>query len=114
VAVGSNVGLTTRIQRMMQAAHGAPVMWVNVISVLSSGPYAEPNMQKWDNALMKSCPKYPNMRVFDWAALARPWMFINDGIHYTSAGYTVRAKDIADGLARAFPQGGPSSACEVQ
>jgi peptidoglycan/LPS O-acetylase OafA/YrhL/lysophospholipase L1-like esterase len=114
VAVGSNVGLTTRIQRMMQAAHGAPVMWVNVISLLSSGPYEEPNMQKWDNALMKSCSKYPNMRVFDWAALARPWMFINDGIHYTSAGYTVRAKDIADGLAEAFPQSGPSSGCEVQ
>jgi peptidoglycan/LPS O-acetylase OafA/YrhL len=114
VAVGSNVGLMTRIQRMMQAANGAPVMWVNVISRLSSGPYAEANMEKWDQDLLRACPRYSNMRVFDWAALARPWMFISDEIHYTSAGYAVRAKDIADGLAHAFPQAGQSAGCEVQ
>jgi peptidoglycan/LPS O-acetylase OafA/YrhL/lysophospholipase L1-like esterase len=114
VAVGSNVGLATRIQRMMAQAQGMPVMWVNVISLLSSGPYADANMQKWDQALLTACPKYSNMRVFDWAALAKPWMFINDGIHYTSAGYAVRARDIADGLAEAFPQAGQSPGCEVQ
>ncbi len=114
VAVGSNVGLATRIQRMMAQAQGMPVMWVNVISLLSSGPYEEANMQKWDAALLRACPHYPNMRVLDWAALARPWMFINDGIHYTSPGYAVRARDIADGLARAFPQTGRSPGCEVE
>jgi peptidoglycan/LPS O-acetylase OafA/YrhL/lysophospholipase L1-like esterase len=114
VAVGSNVGLTTRIQRMMAQAQGMPVMWVNVISLLSSGPYEETNMQKWDAALLRACPKYPNMRVFDWAGLARRWMFISDGIHYTSPGYAVRAKDIANGLAKAFPQTGQSSGCEVE
>jgi peptidoglycan/LPS O-acetylase OafA/YrhL len=114
VAVGSNVGLATRIQRMMSQAQGMPVMWVNVISLLSSGPYEEANMQKWDTALLHACSRYPNMRVFDWAALARPWMFISDGIHYTSPGYAVRARDIADGLARAFPQSGPSQGCEVE
>jgi len=114
VAVGSNVGLMTRIQRMMAAAHGEPVMWVNVISLLSSGPYAEANMRKWDQTLLAACARYPNMRVLNWAALARrPW-FINDGIHYTSAGYAQRARVIADGLARAFPQGGRSASCVVQ
>jgi peptidoglycan/LPS O-acetylase OafA/YrhL len=114
VAVGSNVGLMTRIQRMMAAAHGEPVMWVNVISLLSSGPYAEPNMRKWDQTLLRACAKFPNMRVFDWAALAKRWWFINDGIHYTSAGYAQRARLIADGLARAFPQNGQSASCVVQ
>jgi lysophospholipase L1-like esterase len=99
---------------MMRAANGAPVMWVNVISRLSSGPYAEANMEKWDQALLRACPGYSNMRVFDWAALARPWMFISDEIHYTSAGYAVRAKDIADGLAHAFPQAGKSAGCIVR
>jgi lysophospholipase L1-like esterase len=113
VAVGSNVGLTTRINRMMSVARGGPVMWIEVVSLLSSGPYAEANMQKWDSALLKACARYPNMRVFDWPALARrPW-FISDGIHYTSAGYAVRGRDIAQGLAKAFPAGGSSSGCVV-
>jgi peptidoglycan/LPS O-acetylase OafA/YrhL len=114
VAVGSNVGLMTRVQRIMSAARGEPVMWVNVISLLSSGPYAESNMQKWNQTLLQACPRYPNMRVFDWAALAKPSWFINDGIHYTSAGYAQRSRLIADGLAMAFPASGPSSSCLVQ
>jgi peptidoglycan/LPS O-acetylase OafA/YrhL len=114
VAVGSNVGLMTRIQRMMSAARGEPVMWVNVISLLSSGPYAESNMQKWNQALLRACPRYPNMRVFDWAAVAKPSWFINDGIHYTSAGYAQRSRLIADGLAMAFPAGDQSGNCLVQ
>jgi peptidoglycan/LPS O-acetylase OafA/YrhL len=113
VAVGSNVGLAARIAEMMQVTRGEPVMWVNVISLLHSGPYAEANMLKWDNALMQACARYPNMRVFDWAALAKPGWFINDGIHYTSAGYEKRALFIADGLAMAFPAGGPTSSCQV-
>jgi len=114
VAVGSNVGLMTRIERMMAAAHGEPVLWVNIISLLSSGPYAEPNMRKWDQDLVRACVKYPNMRILDWADQAkRPW-FINDGIHYTSYGYAQRARIIADGLAAAFPQTGQSPGCVVQ
>jgi peptidoglycan/LPS O-acetylase OafA/YrhL len=113
VAVGSNVGLAARIQEMMQVTQGEPVMWVNVISLLNSGPYSEANMQKWNAALMQACPSYPNMRVFNWAALPQPGWFISDGIHYTSAGYEERALYIADGLALAFPQGGKSTSCLV-
>jgi peptidoglycan/LPS O-acetylase OafA/YrhL/lysophospholipase L1-like esterase len=113
VAVGSNVGLMTRIQRMMAAAHGEPVMWVNLRSLLASGPYSEANMLAWDNALLKACAKYPNMRVFNWAALAKAKWYISDGIHFTSAGYAVRAKLIAQALARAFPKTGASSGCLV-
>jgi peptidoglycan/LPS O-acetylase OafA/YrhL len=113
VAVGSNVGLAARITEMMQVTKGEPVMWVNVISLLHTGPYSEANMRKWDSALLAACAKYPNMRVFNWAALAQPPWFINDGIHYTSAGYEKRALYIADGLAEAFPADGPSQSCLV-
>ena len=113
VAVGSNVALATRISEMMQIARGEPVMWVNVISLLSSGPYAEANMQKWNDALEQACAQYPNMRVFNWAALPAPSWFISDGIHYTSDGYYERALYLADGLAMAFPQGGASKGCLV-
>ena len=105
VAAGSNWTLMYRIKRMMAVTKGEPVMWVNVKSLLSSGPYAEPNMRKWNQALLKACAMYPNMRVFNWASEARRKWFISDGIHYTSLGYRHRAKDIADALARAFPCG---------
>ncbi|MGO9218407.1 MAG: acyltransferase family protein [Streptosporangiaceae bacterium] len=113
VAVGSNVGLMTRIQRMMAAAHGEPVMWVNLRSLLASGPYSEANMVTWDNTLLKACAKYPNMRVFNWAALAKTKWYISDGIHFTSDGYAARGRLIAQALARAFPKTGQSSGCVV-
>jgi hypothetical protein len=103
VAVGSNVGLPARIQRMMSVIGHDPVLWVNVKTLLSSGPYAEANMQMWDNALLAACPSYPNMRVFDWAHLANPAWFTTDGIHYTSTGSAIRAAAIADALATGFP-----------
>jgi peptidoglycan/LPS O-acetylase OafA/YrhL len=109
VAVGSNVGLPARIQRMMSLIGDQPVMWVNVISLVASGPYAERNMQGWDQALLHACPSYPDMRVYDWAAVARPSWFIPDGIHYTPQGYAERSRLIADALARAFPQSQPGS-----
>jgi hypothetical protein len=51
---------------------------------------------------------YPNMRIFDWAAVARPRWFLPDGIHYTGAGCAHRALAIARALARAFPRGSHS------
>ena len=103
VAVGSNVSLPARIQRMMSVIGHEPVLWVNVKTLLSSGPYAEANMQMWDNALLAACPQYPNMRVFNWAHLANPDWFTTDGIHYTSTGSAVRSAAIADALATGFP-----------
>ncbi len=50
------------------------------------------------------------MRVFDWAAWAKPSYFIPDGIHYYTPGYIARTHLIARALVAAFPQGGPPSA----
>jgi len=113
VAIGSDVGRLARIEEMMSVAHGEPVMWVDVISTLTSGPYAEANMQLWNTALRQACRRYPNMRVFDWASLAQPSWFISDGIHYTPAGYAQRAEQIAQALAKAFPAKGHSKGCVV-
>jgi peptidoglycan/LPS O-acetylase OafA/YrhL/lysophospholipase L1-like esterase len=107
VAVGSPTSMATRIRWMMSVTRGQPVMWVNVKSLLASGPYAETNMLRWNRALLQACPRYPNMRVYDWAEAAKPGWFISDGIHYTSAGYAARAHLIASALADAFPQSQP-------
>jgi hypothetical protein len=114
VAVGSSVDLTARIQEMMSVAHSEPVMWVNTQTDLSSGPWSEANMQSWNNALVAACTAYPNMRIFNWAAMVRPGWHLSDGIHYTSQGYATRAHAIASALVRAFPAGAHSSRCIVK
>jgi hypothetical protein len=103
VAVGSNVGLAERIKRMMSVIGTQPVLWITVKSLLSSGPYSEHDMSLWDQALAGAQSKYPNMRVYDWASVVQDQWFINDKIHYTSAGYAARGELIADALAAAFP-----------
>ena len=113
VAAGSAVGLMTRIARMMSVIGKQPVLWVNVKTLVSSGPYAEANMQRWNTTLLRACSRYPNMRVFDWASVAQNGWFISDGIHYSSTGYAARARLIADALAKAFPATGPSAGCVV-
>src|SRR6185437_6425495 len=109
IAAGSTIDATARIDQMMAVAHGQPVMWVNTRTMLDSGPYANANERAWDAALVKALHKYPNMRIFNWAAKAKPSWFLSDGIHYNTLGCVIRAKAIADALPRAFPSAGHSS-----
>jgi hypothetical protein len=113
VYVGSSVSLMARIGEMMSAARGQPVLWVNAWTLLSSGPWSQANMRLWNQTLLRACAKYPNMRIFDWAAVARPRWFLPDGIHYTPDGYATRAREIANALALAFPRNGQSHSCVV-
>jgi peptidoglycan/LPS O-acetylase OafA/YrhL len=105
VYVGSNVGRSARIRKMMSVIGDQPVMWVEVKSLLSSGPYSEQDMMLWNQALQQEQQYYPNMRLYNWPAVVQNSWFINDGIHYTSYGYQQRAELIADALAAAFPAG---------
>ena len=109
VFVGSSVDDTERIELMMATIGNEPVMWVNVRSIVESGdPYSEENMAEWDKTLLSACRKYPNMRVYNWAADVQDAWFIEDGIHFTSPGYAARAALIAHALAHAFPANGES------
>jgi lysophospholipase L1-like esterase len=103
VAVGSAMSMPARITALMNLLSPQPVMWVNVITLLNSGPYAESMMQRWNRDLLQACAGYPNMRVYNWAAVANPSWFIPDGIHYTPYGYAQRSRDIAQAIAQAFP-----------
>ena len=111
----SPIGLSWRIAHMMAIIGHQPVMWVDVLTLLSSGPYSEAQMQKWNQALLAACPRHRSMRIYDWAAHAKRKWFIPDGIHYYSPGYVARAHDIARGLVKAFPKAEPASAsCVVR
>jgi hypothetical protein len=109
VEAGSAVGMTARIDSMMAAAHGEPVLWVNTRTELSAGPWANAGEQAWDAALVRALATYPNMRIFNWSAVAQPAWFLPDGIHYNTVGCAFRAHDIAAALASAFPATGHSA-----
>lgn len=113
VYVYPGTGMKERIRRMMNAIGDDPVLWVNVKSLVDSGPYAAENMRAWDEALLEVCPDYPNMHVFDWASQVRDRWFIDDGIHFTTPGYRARSRLIADALHDAFPARGNSPKCLI-
>ena len=114
VYVGSSVTLSERVKEMMSVIGNQPVLWVNAKSLLSTGPYSESDMHKWNDALYDACPTHPNMHVYDWASVAKDSWFIPDGIHYYSDGYAARAHLIANALAEAFPADGtPPIGCVV-
>jgi hypothetical protein len=109
ISIGSSMDAAARINEMMSVADGEPVMWVNVITALQDGAWSNANEQAWNNALVQALHQYPNMRIFDWAAVAQPSWFLPDGVHYNSLGCVMRAKLIAQALAKAFPVNGHSN-----
>ena len=112
--VGGVVPLSERIDRVMDELHGQPAMWLTVRTLLSSGPWAEAEMQKWNDALMQACRKYPPCASTTGRARSRASWYISDGIHFTSLGYRERAHRIAQALAVAAPaEGTPPGSCLV-
>jgi peptidoglycan/LPS O-acetylase OafA/YrhL len=116
VYVGSAVGLEARVGRMMRVIGDQPVMWTTVKSLLTSGPYANTNMQDWNRTVVDACEQYPNMRVFDWASQVEDDWFLTDGTHYTPEGSRHRAHMSATALAHGFPASGEKdgSSCVVE
>jgi peptidoglycan/LPS O-acetylase OafA/YrhL len=107
---GNLPGLAKRIEWMMIQAEGRPVLWTSSRSLLRRGPYDDAYMRSWNQALLDACARYPNMRVFDWAAETRDAWFQPDGIHPNPVGARERAWRFAAALAKAFPKQGPSPA----
>jgi hypothetical protein len=114
VHAGSIEPLAPRIDKMMSIIGNQPVLWVNAKTLLSSGDYADANMQLWNQALVDACPRYPNMRIYDWHSVVQNSWFTDDDVHYTSAGYAQRARLFADALAHAFPADGHAPGCVVR
>ena len=114
-AVGGNTPMDKRIQLLMQHVGSSPVMFLTVKTLLTKGPYAQVQMQKWDDALVAACSTYPNLRVYDWAAEVQDKWYISDKIHFTTPGYQQRAHRTAEALAIAFPKDGtPPSGCLIR
>ncbi|HYJ68746.1 MAG TPA: acyltransferase family protein [Nocardioidaceae bacterium] len=113
-AVGGVVPLDDRIDMLMNEIDGQPALWLTVKSRLSSSPWANDEMAKWNDALRDACERYPNLRVYDWASEVHDGWYISDGIHFTTPGYAERSRRIVRALAVAYPfEGSPSDDCFV-
>jgi hypothetical protein len=104
VAAGSRVGIDRRIDTMMSVVGDDPVLWVTVKTLRVDGPWRNEAMQAWNAALVAATARYPNLRLFDWAAVVPDAWFGSDLIHYTAIGFAERARLIADALAATYPK----------
>jgi hypothetical protein len=79
------------------------VLWVDAVTNLDDGPYADINMQAWNDVLDAAEVRFPTLRVLRWSDVALDEWFVSDGIHHTSGGSAWRSHAIADALVAAFP-----------
>jgi hypothetical protein len=103
IAAGASPGADWRIDRMMSVIGSDPVMWVNVKTIETTGPWANSSMLVWDAALVRATARYPNIKIYDWASVAQRSWFSADRVHYTSEGFRIRAHSIADALSVLYP-----------
>ena len=103
VAVGGSVSRAERIDRMLAAIGDDPILWVNAKTLEPEGAWSNEQMLLWNQALVDAAARYPNITIYDWAAVVQDAWFGEDRIHYTPTGSTERARLIADALLAAYP-----------
>jgi lysophospholipase L1-like esterase len=104
VHAGASYTRATAIDEMMRAidpSGRAIVVWVSAFTTRSTGHWSNANMELWNQALRDAGERWPNLRVFDWASIARTGAApFADGIHHTKQGYAVRNRAIAEAVAQ--------------
>lgn len=103
VSAGAAYTRAKAIDEMMKAidpSGRAPVLWVSAYTTRASGHWSNPNMQRWNQALLEARSRWRNLQVFDWGSIAATGAApFADGIHHTAEGYAVRNKAIAEAVA---------------
>ncbi|WP_420039463.1 GDSL-type esterase/lipase family protein [Gordonia sp. MP11Mi] len=103
IAVGSKVTADERIDRVMKKLDGQNVLWPTVMtSDPSNAAYAPKNMTAFNDALKRAATRYPNLKIYDFAAESQPSWHADDGIHFNTTGTAQRNRLFATALATAF------------
>lgn len=104
-AAGANLAAPERIKIMMDILGDQKVMWPTVTTNTDEGYYANSNMEEFNQALRDAQKDYPNLRIYDWAAEAKPeWFAEGDFAHYGPEGNSQRAERFPAALAKAYPK----------
>lgn len=86
-----------RINSVMKAVNGDPVLWVNVWMNSKTRPeYNKQAAVTWNNLLSSITKNYPNSTILDWASFVKKnpsWLSV-DGYHYSSIGSLNRSQII--------------------
>jgi hypothetical protein len=103
IAAGAPMAADRRIDRIMSVIGSDPVLWVDVKTLRTDGPWRNASMLAWNEALDAAASRHPNIKIYDWAGVVQDAWYGDDRIHYTTEGYTQRAALIADALATTYP-----------
>lgn len=113
IALGTNDSASTayknwspRIESIMTTIGNDPVVWINVWFWSKSRPsYNLFVATAWNSLLFQYQKKYLNMRILDWATIAKshPEWFTSDGLHYNQVGMSNRELWISLAAGILFP-----------
>ncbi|WP_448852730.1 acyltransferase family protein [Corynebacterium sp. 335C] len=104
-----------RIEQILdRIPEGDPVIWSTAVTNRDYGPYANANMEPFNDALREALEEHPQLHLYDWAADARPeWFLQGDEVHYSPQGNLMRALLFAEAVARLLPEDGDGPADRV-
>ena len=103
IAVGSRVSAAQRIDRMMAVIGDDPVLWVDVKTLWRTARGRTRTCRRGTSSSSPRRRATPTCSSTTGPSVVPDDWFQRDRIHYTSTGYTERARLIADALAAAYP-----------
>lgn len=103
IAAGAAHQADDRIVAMMSVFGADPVLWIDAITLATTGFWASENIVAWDDALTAATTSYRSLRIAKWSAVVRTDWFETDGIHPTAAGSAARVRFVAAELLANFP-----------
>jgi lysophospholipase L1-like esterase len=104
IAAGAKRNADQRIIALMSVIGSDPVLWIDALTIATTGFWASANINAWDDALTAESVAYPNMRIARWSKLVRTDWFESDGIHPNAAGTAARVQFVASALVANFPK----------
>ncbi|MEP7114211.1 MAG: hypothetical protein ABI862_13175, partial [Ilumatobacteraceae bacterium] len=103
IAAGAARQADERIVAMMSVIGSDPVLWIDALTLPTTGFWASQNIVAWDDALAVAGTSYRTLRIAKWSAVVHTEWFESDGIHPTAAGSAARVQFVAAELVANFP-----------
>jgi lysophospholipase L1-like esterase len=104
IAAGAARNAQQRILALMSVIGTDPVLWIDSLTIATTGFWASPNVDAWDAALTTSKVSYPNIRIAKWSKFVKPEWFESDGVHPNAAGTAARVQFVVAAVVANYPK----------